>query len=211
MHLHRAVGRPPLERTRNRRGEGDRLRIDLLDAAAELLAEHGALEAVSLRAVARRVGVSATAVYRHFDDHDELMREAVAHCWQNFLEMLEDAERDGSDAFERFELSGLGYARFATERAGQYRVMFSTGIDVDDAGDTSSMAAATFQVLVGQVTEMLAALGDDRNPHLVAVQVHTWIHGIVDLIGCRPDMDWPPVVDQLDGLRSALSLTRPGA
>jgi AcrR family transcriptional regulator len=194
-------------RRRNARGEGDRLRIDLLEAAADLMAEHGTVEGISLRAVARRAGVSATAVYRHFDDHTELLRQSVDHCWQNFLDML-TASRDGaSDPFDAFERSGFGYAHFAAEHQGQYRVMFSNRVPLE--GDTSSIADATFEILVDEVAGMLRALDDDRDPRFVAVQVHTWIHGIVDLTGCHPDMDWPPLEDQLDGLRSALRLRRP--
>lgn len=194
-------------RQRNARGEGDRLRTELLDAAAELMAEHGTIEGISLRAVARRAGVSATAVYRHFDDHTQLLREAVEYCWQNFLDMLVDARDGAADPFEAFERSGYGYAAFAAERQGQYRVMFSNRIQID--GDTPSIAAATAQILVDQVAGMLEALGDDRDPAFVAVQVHTWIHGIVDLIGCHPEMAWPSIDEQLDGLRHALGLLRP--
>ncbi|MGB3737621.1 MAG: helix-turn-helix domain-containing protein, partial [Ilumatobacter sp.] len=52
-------------RQRNPRGEGDQLRTDLLEAGADLIAEHGSVDGISLRAVARRTGVSPTAVYRH--------------------------------------------------------------------------------------------------------------------------------------------------
>lgn len=194
-------------RQRNARGEGDRLRVDLLDAAADLMAEHGTVEGISLRAVARRAGVSATAVYRHFGDHTELLSEAVDYCWQNFLDMLRAARAGATDPFDAFERSGFGYAQFAAEHQGQYRVMFSNQIRLE--GSTPSVADATFHILVDEVTGMLDALDDDRDPAFVAVQVHTWIHGIVDLIGCHPDMDWPPVDEQLDGLRRALGLERP--
>ncbi|BAN02925.1 TetR/AcrR family transcriptional regulator [Ilumatobacter coccineus] len=194
-------------RQRNARGEGDRLRTDLLEAAAELMAEHGTIEGISLRAVARRAGVSATAVYRHFDDHTQLLRESIQFCWSNFLDMLAAAQEGATDPFDAFERSGFGYATFAAEHQGQYRVMFSNRIRL--VGDTSSIADATFQILVDEVTGMLDVLGDDRDPQFVAVQVHTWIHGIVDLIGCHPEMAWPPIEQQLDGLRHALGLLRP--
>ena len=53
---------------------------------------------------------------------------------------------------------------------------------------------------------MLTVLGDDRDPFFVAVQVHTWIHGIVDLVGCHPDALWPEMDSLLDGLSAALRL-----
>jgi AcrR family transcriptional regulator len=196
-------------RRRNARGSGDRLRIDLLEAAADLMAEHGTVDAASLRAVARRAGVSATAVYRHFDDHTQLVQESVRYCWNSFLRVLESARDAGTDIFEEFELCGIGYASFALDHPGQYRVMFSNRIEIED--ETSLVANATFQILIDLVNEMLVQLHDDRDALTVAVQVHTWIHGIVDLNSAHPDVEWPAVEVQLLGLSTALGLRRPAA
>ncbi|WP_420450315.1 TetR/AcrR family transcriptional regulator [Ilumatobacter sp.] len=194
-------------RQRNARGEGDRLRVELLDAAADLLAEHGSVDAVSLRAVARRAGVSATAVYRHFDDHGELVRAAVRHCWDNFAAALHDAHDDEADPFEEFFAAGRAYADFARRRSGQYRVMFSDHAQFE--GETEMVAAATFQVLVDLVSAVLVELDDDRDPTAVSVQVHTWIHGIVDLDRACHGPGWPPVDQQLAGLAGSLGLLPP--
>jgi AcrR family transcriptional regulator len=194
-------------RQRNARGAGNRLRVDLLEAAADLMAEQGTVDAASLRAVARRAGVSATAVYRHFDDHVQLVQESVRHCWNSFLGVLESARDAGLDTFQAFELCGTGYASFALEHPGQYRVMFSNRIEIE--GETSLVANATFQILIDLVEAILDELGDDRDPLTVAVQVHTWIHGIVDLNSARPDVEWPSIDAQLLGLSTALGLCRP--
>lgn len=209
---------PP--RQRYARGEGDRLRLDLLHAAAELMATHGTLDGISLRAVAREAGVSPTAVYRHFDDHLTLLREAVAQCWKNFYDTLREASDSSDDPFVAFRSCGRAYVRFAMEHRGQYRVLFSNTIDLgmskeeihslmDVPDGTDDVGMAAFQLLVDLVAAMLARLDDDREPFFVAVQVHTWIHGIVHLCGGHPDAPWPPIEDQLDGLRSALALESP--
>jgi AcrR family transcriptional regulator len=195
-------------RQRNARGHGDQLRTDLLDAAAELIAEHGSVDGISLRAIARRAGVSATAVYRHFSDHTELLQESVQHCWNNFLRTLETAVAEGADAFDSFDNCGLGYVDFALRNPGQYRVLFSHHIEIK--AETSVVASATFQILTDLVEQILTELDDDRSTFTVAVQVHTWIHGIVDLSSGHPHVEWPPVTDQLLGLRTTLGLVRPG-
>ncbi len=196
-------------RQRNPRGEGDQLRTDLLEAGADLIAEHGSVDGISLRAVARRTGVSPTAVYRHFSDHSELLQASVRHCWDSFLHVLETARDGGGDAFDAFDRCGVGYADFALSNPGQYRVMFSHNIEIE--AETSIVSNATFMILVGLVQKMLTARGDDRSTHIVAVQVHTWIHGIVDLSSSHPDVEWPPIGEQLLGLREALGLVRPTA
>ena len=194
-------------RRRSPRGEGDTLRADLLEAAAELITAHGEMDAVSLRAVARRAGVSATAVYRHFDDHVELLRAAVDHCWATFYEQLRTAAAASTDPFESFRSMGDAYVAYAMERPGQYRVLFSDKVDLGDGKSPGGLAA--FQLLVDAVARILDVLDDPRDPFFVAVQVHTWVHGIVDLCGSHPDMAWPDTPQLLDGLSDALRLQPP--
>ena len=201
------VATPTVPRRRSPRGEGDTLRTDLVEAAADLIAEHGEMEAVSLRAVARRAGVSPTAVYRHFDDHVELLRGTVEHCWSTFFDQLGTAYASSDDPFTAFRAMGDAYVAYALEHPGQYRVLFSDKVDLGDGDSPGGLAA--FQLLVDAVGRMLHELDDSRDPFFVAVQVHTWIHGIVDLCGSHPSMPWPGTADLLDGLSAALGLQRP--
>lgn len=198
-------------RQRYARGEGDRLRDDLLEAAAELMATHGSVDLVTLRAVARRAGVSPTAVYRHFDDHLDLLRESVQFCWANFNAALSGSFAPDDDPFEAFHACGEAYCQFAFEKQGQYRVLFSNRIELDPGPDGAEVGGSmeTFQLLVDLVARMLAELGDDRDPFFVAVQVHTWIHGIVDICGNDDTAPWPSLEDQLDGLAASLGLQPP--
>jgi AcrR family transcriptional regulator len=202
------VATPTASRQRSARGDGDRLRIDLLVAAADLIGAHGEMESVSLRAVARRAGVSPTAVYRHFDDHIELLRSAVDYCWSTFYEQLLAAHDSSDDPFTSFRAMGDAYIAYALAHPGQYRVLFSDKVDLGDGDSPGGLAA--FQLLVDAVSRMLSERGDDRDPFFVAVQVHTWIHGIVDLCGSHPSMPWPETSELLDGLSDALRL-RPAA
>jgi AcrR family transcriptional regulator len=194
----------PARRPKSARGEGDRLRQDLLESAANLMATHGDVESISLRAVARNAGVSATAVYRHFDDHLTLLREASEFCWANFRDALAAARRSSTDPFISFRAHGEAYVRFAVDQPGQYRVLFSNKLDVGD--EPSAVGRSAFQLLVDDVTTILDLLDDDRDPQFVAAQVHTWIHGIVDLRNTHPDVPWPDTMDLLDGLGVALAL-----
>ena len=55
-------------RRRNRRGEGERLREEIITAASQMIGETGDDTALTLRGVARRVGIAAPSIYRHFTD-----------------------------------------------------------------------------------------------------------------------------------------------
>jgi AcrR family transcriptional regulator len=199
---------PNTPRQRYARGEGDRLRQDLLESAADLMAKHGDIEGISLRAVARDAGVSATAVYRHFDDHLDLLRQSVEYCWGHFRSTLSAASESSDDPFVRFRSMGDAYVQFALEHPGQYRVLFSNKIDL--GGEAGPVGVSAFHLLVDNVADILRVLDDDRDPFFVAVQVHTWMHGIVDLVGCHPAMAWPPIRTLLDGLGTSLGLVEPG-
>ncbi len=194
-------------RERNPRGQGDHLRVELLDAATELMAEKGDIETISLRSIAARAGVSPTAVYRHFDDHLDLLRAAVEHCWAEFERAFLDADDGVSDPYERLRRSGDAYVRFAIEQPGKYHVLFSNKIDVEFEGRPIGVSA--FEMLVDKVAAILRERDDDRDPRFVAVQVHTWIHGIVDLIGRHADFEWPAIDVLLDDLQARLGLSPP--
>ena len=71
-------------RQRNPRGQGERLRDDIIEAASALLADPAA-PPLTLRAVAREVGVAATSVYLHFDDIDSLTLAVVNHLFDELI------------------------------------------------------------------------------------------------------------------------------
>jgi AcrR family transcriptional regulator len=192
-------------RRRNSRGEGDRLRVELLEAAVELMAESGDVDKVSLRAIAQRAGVSPTAVYLHFEDHRTLLRAAVAYCWDEFEARLDAVDDETDDPFRRLRAAGDAYVAFAVEQHGKYAVLFSNRIDVRDRPD-ESFGESAFAQLVDHVTAILDANGDDRDPLFVAVQLHSWIHGIVDLTCRHPMFEWPSTDALLDDLVVRLGL-----
>lgn len=198
---------PVPARRRSARGAGDTLRHDLLVAAADLIAAHESIESISLRAVARRAGVSPTAVYRHFDDHLDLLGQAVEYCWNNFRDVMSAGRDSSDDPYLAFHNTGLNYVDFAMEHRGQYRVLFSNRIDL--GLDPTASAGEAFGILVGLVAAVLDANADDRDPVRVAMLTHTWIHGIVDLVGGNPAMPWPEPAEMLDALGEALRLVRP--
>ena len=61
-----AQAAPAKARRRNRRGEGDRLREEIITAASQMIGETGDDSALTLRGVARRLGIAAPSIYRHF-------------------------------------------------------------------------------------------------------------------------------------------------
>ena len=83
-------------------------------------------------------------------------------------------------------------------------MLFSNKLDLGE--ELSAVGQSCFQLLLDDVTTVLRLRDDDRDPNFVAAQVHTWIHGIVDLRNTHPDVPWPSTTDLLDGLGVALRL-----
>jgi len=99
------------------------LRNALLDAARAILEEEG-LAALSLRAVARRAGVSHAAPYRHFPNHEALLVELAVEGFGELRSELRGAVAPSEPVPDRISQVGAAYMRFAARRPALLRLMF---------------------------------------------------------------------------------------
>ena len=96
-----------LRRPRAPRGSGDRLRGEILDAATDLLLETERARAVSIRSVARRVGVTPPSIYLHFADKDALLDAVCARCFEKLDEEMQRVSGEFTSAAEVLRAQGL--------------------------------------------------------------------------------------------------------
>jgi AcrR family transcriptional regulator len=108
--------------TSNRTYHHGDLPAALIAAAREILTEDGT-EALSLRAVARRAGVSPMAPYRHFPDKESLLAAVAAEGFRDFATALEAADR-GAPPDRALLEQGVAYVRFACAQPALFRLMF---------------------------------------------------------------------------------------
>src|ERR1700693_940172 len=95
----------------------------LREAASAILEEEG-LEALSLRSVARRAGVSHAAPYRHYLNREALLADvAVSGFEQLRADLVQAAAAPGQEA-DRIAHIGAAYIRFAAQHGGLLRLMF---------------------------------------------------------------------------------------
>ncbi|GAC1520670.1 MAG: TetR/AcrR family transcriptional regulator [Thermoleophilaceae bacterium] len=194
-------------RMRNPRGQGDRLRIALIDAASDVLAEVGDLSALSVRRVTARAGVSANALYLHFADMGEL---AVAVKQRGFDELraaLGAAERaNEGDPFAQFRASCRAYVEFALDHPARYRIIFGTPIPhakvpaLNGPEAEGDSGAAAFNDLVRAVERCLGGAGDTFE---IAVQIWTGLHGYASLLPVMGKFPFPGLDDFVAGLEAA--------
>jgi AcrR family transcriptional regulator len=93
-------------------------------AAREVIAEHG-VERLSLREVARKLGVSHQAPYRHYPSRDHLLAEVMRRCFESFARALDASERN-DDPMADLESLGRQYLGYASANPLEYRLMFGT-------------------------------------------------------------------------------------
>jgi AcrR family transcriptional regulator len=95
-----------------------------LRAAREAIAEHG-VEQLSLRDIARRLGVSHQAPYRHYPSRDHLLVEVIRRCFRDFAAFLDDRGTH-TDPWQDLGALGVRYLDYAVRHAVEYRLMFGT-------------------------------------------------------------------------------------
>jgi AcrR family transcriptional regulator len=202
-------------RVRARRGEGGLLREEILAAADALLIETASEEAVSVRAIAERVGVSAPSIYRHFADKDELMFAVCERTFGRLDEAMEKAAVGIDDPYESLLARGLTYVRFGLDHPEHYRMLLMNSVkdthsvDVDDGRLTGEVVQGG-QAFNHLVAAAAGVIGRKRlDPFTVAVEIWAFVHGITSLRITFPTFPWPPVEQQVreycDALRARLS------
>jgi AcrR family transcriptional regulator len=102
------------------------LRQALIGGAIALIAEQD-VSSLSLREVARRVGVSHTAPYRHFQDKEALLAAVAEEGFIGLTEAMNSGiQQAPDDPLKRLEATGVAYVQFAIAHPSHYRVMFSS-------------------------------------------------------------------------------------
>lgn len=177
------VARPAGRRPRARRGEGDRLREEILDATSQLLLATGDHEAVNIRSVAKAVGVTPPSIYLHFSDKAELIKAVCGRHFGLLDACVSEAVAGTDDPSEQLRLRGKAYVRFGLEHPEHYRILFMSKQEAcGEPPDEELKAASGFAALVDNVVRAAgsgAIVAPD--PLLVATGLWTLVHGITSL------------------------------
>lgn len=161
----------------------DNLREASLREALSIIEQSG-VEALSLREVARRLGVSHQAPYRHFPSRDHLLAEVVRRTYEDFARHLDD-RRHYDDPYEDLGAIGDAYLSYAEAHPLQYRLMFATPLP-DPAAHPDMMRSArhAFAILEDAVKRLPRSSPDDNGvpkPALDALYVWATVHGIASI------------------------------
>jgi AcrR family transcriptional regulator len=161
------------------------------------MVEENQANRLSLRSVARRVGIAATSVYLHFPDLDHLLAAVVERSFARLTAATAAAAEDAGDPAAELRGRCRAYCRFALEHPSLYRLMFQADLPSatirDDPSATPGRRA--FDRLVESVDRCLRArlAPLDGEPFRLAALIWAAEHGIVLARIARPTFPWPPL------------------
>ena len=190
-------------RERARRGDGDRLRGEILEAAEWLLARYGHDDAVSIRAVANRVGCTPPAIYLHFADKTEMLFEVCTRRFDD-LRMRIDAAIEGiEDPLDCLKASSQAYIRFGLDHPEHYRILFMQKaiLTPEQWKDLRLTGVSGFERLEARCQAAIdSGVVHVNDARTMALAIWQMAHGIISLMITKPQMDWPETSEMADHL-----------
>jgi AcrR family transcriptional regulator len=204
---------PTLARERNRRGEGGKLAADILAGATELLEQTGSEESVTLRAVARKVGISAPSIYAHFPDRAAIVEAIVDSAFRDFNDAIATAIAGAGGPLGRLRAGCAAYLRFAADRPNRYQLLFERRDLVGEPGEASyAIRIESFNALVESLQECVdAGISGSDDPVRDATAIWAALHGYATLQLMLPDFSWPNAEAMLDRIVNGLGWIDHGA
>jgi AcrR family transcriptional regulator len=192
------------KRQRNPRGQGSRLTEDIVSGAIALIERTGSDEAVTLRAVAREVGIAAPSIYAHFPDRDAVLMAVVVRIFDELTEAIEQSlDSVGEDPVGRLVAGCQAYVAFGLEHPARYGVLFSerraAAADYckpvslgPDGRPVLEFGAESFALLVRAIEDCVKA-GASTSTDVMADATAVWVamHGTISLRSALARFPWP--------------------
>jgi AcrR family transcriptional regulator len=179
------------QRSPNRLGEGERLRQEILDAATRILEESGSEGALSLRGIAREVGITAPSIYLHFKDRTELVWEVLGTAYTDLATRMRHAQDTApAEPWQQLRATADVYRQYALANPRRYRLMFSLEGQAPVGPDRAAghPLSQVIDAWAEAVDRYLATVTPGRRPeaHKLAVLLWTGMHGQLVLYHTLP-------------------------
>jgi AcrR family transcriptional regulator len=156
------------------------LRRAVIDAAFSLVEKRG-LRELTLREVARQIGVTHAAPYHHFKDRDALLAAMEQEAFQALDRAMGEAKQGIADPGDELFALGRAYIDFAREHPERVQVMFQRG-EGDNAAEMSETGRCAFQHLVDAIAHCQAqGVAPAGDPFALALSAWSLVHGFAAL------------------------------
>ena len=172
-------------RQRNPRGEGNRLRSEIVEATIRLV--DAGIERLTLRAIAREAGITGPSIYDHFPDVKSIRNEVIRSCYEDLVARIHQAQQGVADPVGRLEATCLSYTSYGADFPHRYALLFRAERDQDEKLAVGQIGAAALQTLVDGIASCReAGRSTSSDPYDDALAVWSAIHGLTTLRSSRP-------------------------
>ncbi len=172
------ISMSPSRKPANRYHHGD-LRRALVDASVELV-DAGGAATLTLRGVARRLGVSHSAPGHHFADRTSLLVAVAARGFEGLHAAMQRAADKAGSPVERLNATGVAYVEFAVAHPERFRLMFGSELHGVESEELMPPAMCAFEVLVDAVKGALGD-GDPNRVRVTTAAAWSLVHGLATL------------------------------
>jgi AcrR family transcriptional regulator len=195
----KTVARETAPRARNARGEGERLRDEIIAAAIKVLSAIGAEDPFSLRAVAKEAGIAAPSVYIHFADRNVLLLAVLEKLFREQVAIRaaaeDEAARTGGGPWERLLARSIVTVEFGLKHPGHYKVLFEGRVvlRLDDPriADFGRPLLVRSIELIREIKPISAKARVSQDPQRLSLLLWSGLHGVISLRINKPTLDWP--------------------
>jgi AcrR family transcriptional regulator len=173
-------------------------------AAVELIEQHGSAEAVTLRAVARQIGIAAPSIYPHFADRDAIVLAVVVRVFDELAATIQRATGTaGPDPVDQLAAGCAAYVAYGLDHPARYGVLFASrpAAAADycrpvtlgpDGRPVLEFGAEAFALLLHGIEDCVQA-GVSTSTDVLGDATAVWValHGTVTLRSSLPGFPWP--------------------
>ncbi|MFC9873383.1 TetR/AcrR family transcriptional regulator [Nocardia salmonicida] len=170
-------------RQRAVRGDGERLRAELVGAAIELLLQPQSAQTPSLRAIARSCGVAPSAVYMHFASQEALMYAVTDELFGQLRAALDLADTAEDSPEVRLTVMIEAYLDWSASHPGAYQLLFERPDPPPETGIGPGLD------LLERLGAALSAITGRQEPS-TALRAWSILHGIASLRIHKPAAPW---------------------
>lgn len=206
------VQKPKPARLRNARGEGERLRDEIIAAAIKVLSTIGPEDPFSLRAVAKEAEIAPPSVYIHFEDRNLLLLAVLEELFREQVAIRAAAEvaaaSAGGGPWERLLARSIATVEFGLKHPGHYKVLFEGRVvlrlsdpRIADFGRPLLLRSVE---LIREIEPIAAEARVAQDPQRLALLLWSGLHGVISLRINKPTLDWPSAAELAEQIARAI-------
>ncbi|MDR8393548.1 TetR/AcrR family transcriptional regulator [Aliifodinibius sp. S!AR15-10] len=160
------------------------LRDKIIEASRNLLLDEG-YRGFSLRKVARKIGVSATSIYLHFEGKDDLIHTLIDESIQKLNAKLAETASKEEDPVERLEVLAWTYTNFALENPREYLIIYVVSSDEMTRYPKEKFRKARqgYELLTETIEDgVIKGIMDEEDPRIASYTFWAQLHGVMSVV-----------------------------